>query len=120
MQKQPVNFGDPLMAAFRALQPGIVEEVAYRYALLGMIWFVMHKAWPERAVLIAGLLSLLVHNYAHFDALLRDNLGFALAYGAVVGLVWGLPMTLLAVRRDLESAAAFHWVQDFLRFAGGF
>ena len=29
-------------------------------------------------------------------------------------------MTFLAVRRDLESASGFHWVQDFLRFTAGF
>jgi hypothetical protein len=120
MQKQPIQPQNPLTAGFEALQPGLVEEIAYRFALLGFIWLVMRRAWPERAVLVASLLSLFVHNYAHFDALLRDNLAFALAYGAVVGLIWGLPMTLLAVRRDLESAIAFHWMQDFLRFASGF
>ena len=120
MQKQPVHWQNPLGAAFQALQPGIVEEVSYRFALLGFTWLILRRVWPERAVLISSVLSLLVHNYAHFDNLFRDNLPFALAYGAAVGLIWGLPMTILAVRRDLESAIAFHWMQDFVRFVAGF
>jgi Type II CAAX prenyl endopeptidase Rce1-like len=120
MQNRPIQWHNPLGAAWQALQPGLVEEVAYRFALLGFLWLIVRRVWPERAVLIASVLSLLVHNYAHFDNLFRDNLPFALAYGAVVGLIWGMPMTVLAVRRDLESSVAFHWLQDFVRFAAGF
>jgi hypothetical protein len=29
-------------------------------------------------------------------------------------------MTVLALRRDLDSAVAFHWVQDIARFLAGF
>ncbi len=120
MQNRSIQWHDPLGAAWQALQPGLVEEVAYRFALLGFLWLIVRRVWPERAVLIASVLSLLVHNYAHFDNLFRDNLPFALAYGAAVGLIWGAPMTILAVRRDLESSIAFHWLQDFVRFAAGF
>jgi|GEM_PF-4049502 hypothetical protein len=30
-----------------------------------------------------------------------------------------VPLTVLALRRDLESAVGFHWVQDAARFIGG-
>jgi hypothetical protein len=43
----------------------------------------------------------------------------ALAMGAALGLIWGLPMTVLALRRDLESAIGFHWIQDGFRFLAG-
>jgi hypothetical protein len=40
--------------------------------------------------------------------------------GAAMALLWGLPPTILALRRDLESAVAFHWIQDAARFLAGF
>ncbi len=120
MENRPLAWQPALREALNALQPGVGEEVVYRLALLGVIWLVFLKIWPGRAVLIAATFSLIIHNYAHFDALFRDQPLFALGYGALTGLVFGLPMTLLALRRDLETAAGFHWVVDFLRFLAGF
>ncbi len=44
----------------------------------------------------------------------------ALGMGAVLALFWGLPPLILARRRGLESAIAFHWLQDAARFLAGF
>lgn len=38
----------------------------------------------------------------------------------VTAIIWGLPLTLLARFKDLESAIAFHWIQDVARFLAGF
>ncbi len=111
--------GGPWQAALGAWQPGVVEEVVYRLALLGLFWVALRQSWGARAVGLAATLSVVVHTYAHLDDLWRDNPLFALAYGAVVGVVWGAPMAWLAVRRDLETAVGFHWMQDFLRFWAG-
>jgi hypothetical protein len=43
----------------------------------------------------------------------------ALAMVAVNGLLFGLPMALLAYKRDIETAIGFHWVIDAVRFALG-
>jgi hypothetical protein len=40
--------------------------------------------------------------------------------GQVLGLLWGVPPFILARRRGLESAIAFHWLQDAARFVAGF
>jgi hypothetical protein len=120
MESRPLAWQNPLAAAASALQPGIVEEVVYRLALLGFFWILLRQSWPRRAVLFAATLSLLVHNYAHFDEFFRDQPLFALGYGGLVALLFGLPMTFLAVRRDLETAVGFHWVVDFVRFFAGF
>jgi hypothetical protein len=120
MEGRPTAWEDLPGAALAALQPGIVEEVVYRLAFLGFLWLFLRPWWPEKAAPIAAAFSLLIHNYAHFDLLLVEQPLFALAYGAVVGLLFGLPMTWLALRRDLETAVGFHWVVDFLRFAAGF
>lgn len=121
VNRQPLSWQSPFAAALDALQPGVGEEIFYRLTLLGLFWLILRTAWPARqAGWLAGGLALLVHNYAHFDALFVEQPLFALGYGAVVALLWGVPPTLLALRRDLESAAAFHWMQDAVRFLVGF
>jgi hypothetical protein len=120
MQGGPFNWQNPIGSAVNALQPGIVEEVFFRLTFLGLIWQALRRVWPRQAVLIAFILSVVVHSYAHLDNLLRDQPLLALGYGAVLAFVFGAPMAYLAVRRNLETAAAFHWVIDAVRFMAGF
>lgn len=80
----------------------------------------LRKTLPEKAAWLAGLLAVLVHNYAHFDDLFLQSPLTALGLGAVLALFWGLPPLILARRRELESAIAFHWLQDVARFLTGF
>lgn len=35
-------------------------------------------------------------------------------------LLFGLPPALLQIRRSFESAVAFHWLIDFVRFGFGY
>ncbi len=117
---QPIGWQNPLAALLDALQPGIVEEVVYRFAFLGLVWLALRKSLPRQAPWLAGLLSILVHNYMHFDDVFLQAPLVALGYGLVLALLWGVPPTVLALRRGLESAVAFHWVQDVARFLAGF
>ena len=119
-QGHSITWQRPLSAVLDALQPAIVEEVFYRFALWGLLWVALQKALPEKAVWLAGLLSMLVHNYAHFDDLFLQSPLTALGMGAVLALFWGIPPLILARRRGLESAFAFHWLQDAARFLTGF
>lgn len=107
-------------ALMDALQPAVVEEIIYRFAFLGLLWMVLKRSMPRQAVWLASILALLVHNFMHFDDLWLQAPLTALGMGLVMALVWGLPPTLLALRRDLESAVAFHWIQDAARFWAGF
>lgn len=121
-QGRPWQWQSPLAAALDALQPAVFEEVVYRLALLGLIWFVLRRVWPTRqAAWLAGLISLLVHAYGgHFsDEFITRPLA-TLVMGGAMGLIWGLPLTVLALRRDLDSAIGFHWMLDFARFWAGF
>lgn len=102
-----------------ALQPAWVEEIVYRFALLGVLAWALRPFWGGHTAAVAGALSLLVHAFAHNGALLVTDPVAYLAIGAVLALLWGLPTTALALRRDLESAVGFHWVQDAVRFLGG-
>ncbi len=109
-QGQAIAWQNPLAALLDALQPGIVEEVIYRFALWGLLWLVLRKTLPGQSAVLAGLLATLVHNYQHFDALFVQSPFVALGMGLVMTLIWGLPPFFLARNRGLELAIAFHWI----------
>jgi hypothetical protein len=119
-QRQAIAWQSPLAAAVDALQPALVEEMIYRFALWGLLWMLLRHSMPQRASWVSGMLALLIHNYAHFDELFIQSPLVALAMGLVIGIVWGLPPTLLARLKGLEAAIAFHWIQDVARFLAGF
>lgn len=119
-QGQTIQWQNPLAAVLDALQPAIVEEAIYRFALWGLLWLLLRKSLPGHAVWLTGLLAMLVHNYSHFDDLFIQSPWAALGMGAVLALIWGVPSLILARRRGLESAIAFHWIQDVARFLAGF
>lgn len=118
-QGRPFELQGSLFALLEALEPGIVEEVVYRFALLGVVWLLLRPSWGARAAWMSGVFVLLVHSYAHYGHLLLEQPLLYVGFGAVLAIVWGLPLTFLALRRDLESAVGFHWVQDAVRFLGG-
>jgi hypothetical protein len=119
-QGHPITWQSPLAALSDALQPALVEEVIYRFAFLGLMWMLIRPSMPQSADWLAGLMALFAHNFMHFDDLWLQSPLTALGMGLVMALIWGLPPTILALRRDLESAIAFHWVQDAARFLAGF
>lgn len=120
-QNRPITWQSPLAAAIDAIHPAVIEEVIYRFAFLGLLWLLFRRDWSNRhALVLSGLLALLTHTYSHYSELFLTQPLTALGMGAVMGLIWGVPPTLLAVRRDLESAISFHWIQDAIRFWLGF
>ena len=119
-QRQPIQWQHPPSALLDALQPGITEEVIYRFATRGLLWLVLRNDLPTQAVWVTGLLVTLIHGYAHFDDLFLQSPLTALGMGAIITLLWGLPPMLLARHQGLESAITFHWIQDVARFVAGF
>lgn len=119
VQGRPFVWQAPGAPLLEALEPGLVEEVVYRFALLGIVWLVLRPFWGRRSAALAGVVTLLVHAFAHAGDLLLTDPATYLGFGIVLALVWGVPATVLALRRDLENAAGFHWIQDAVRFLGG-
>ena len=117
---QTIIWQNPIAAIVDALQPAIIEEVIYRFALWGLLWLILRKSLPDKAASFAGLLVVFVHSYAHFDVLFIQAPLMGFGMGLVMGIVWGLPLYFLARHQGLESAIAFHWIQDALRFLTGF
>ena len=106
--------GNPLAARSTPLQPALVEEAIYRLAFLSLVC--RAAAYGERqAAWLSGVLALLVHTYYHYsDEFLAQPL---LAWdGRVMGLVWGC-RSPCSLRRDLDAAVGFHWVQDAAAFS---
>ena len=99
-QGQSIDWQNPLAAIMDALQPGIVEEIIYRFAFLGLLWAALRKPLPDQAAWLSGVLVLLVHNFIHFDDLFVQAPLVALGMGLVMAILWGLPTTLLALKRD--------------------
>lgn len=119
-QGQSIVWQNPPAALLDALQPALVEEIVYRFALWGLLWLLLRGSLPGRAPLLSGLLAMLVHNFSHFDELFLQSPLAALGMGALLAVFWGLPPLVLARRRGLEAAIAFHWIQDVARFLAGF
>jgi hypothetical protein len=117
---QPITWQSPMAALLDALQPGIFEEIIYRLALLGLFWLILSKSLPEQASWLAAVLAMLVHNFMHFDDLFIQNPLSALGMGVVTSILWGVPLMILSLRKGLDSAIAFHWIQDVTRFLTGF
>jgi hypothetical protein len=107
-------------AAVTALRPAVLEEVAYRLLFLAVALTVFRRHFSSAmAVTLAVGLSVTFHAAVHVPELLLTSPVSALVTAAVVGVVFGLPIALLAARRSIESAIGFHWVIDAVRFALG-
>lgn len=119
-QGRGVDWQNPLAAMLDPLQPALLEEAVYRFALWGLLWLVLRSTLGEKAPFLAGLVATLIHAYAHLGDLFVEAPLAALGMGLVMALLWGLPPLLLARRRGLGSAVAFHWIQDAARFWAGF
>jgi hypothetical protein len=110
----------PAYGALRALEPAILEEVAFRLLLLAGTLTVLDGCFERRtAAALAIALVVAFHSATHVQALLVTNPLGALVTVAILGLVFGLPMALLAYRRGIEAAIGFHWAIDAVRFGLG-
>lgn len=119
-QHQPIQWQSPIAAIIDALQPAIVEETLYRFALWGWLWQRLRAQPSPQAVWLTGLLATLAHAYAHVDDLWLSAPLIGFVMGGALALGWGIPALLLARRYGLEAAIAFHWMQDAVRFIAGF
>jgi len=108
-------------AAITALRPAVLEEVAYRLLFLAVALTVFRRYFSSAmATTLAIALSVAFHAAVHVPEMLVTSPVSALMTAAVIGVVFGLPMAVLAVRRSVESAIGFHWVIDAVRFGLGF
>jgi hypothetical protein len=65
-------------------------------------------------------MAVVPHSLLHLPDLFLDNPLMAVAMLVATSLLFGLPMALLQVKRSFETAVAFHWFIDFIRFWFGY
>jgi len=105
----------------RALKPAILEEVAFRLLFLALIIAILRRYLsPGRSAVIAIVLSAVFHAAIHVPDLIVSNPVAAIGTTAVLSVVFGIPLAVLAYRRGIESAMACHWTIDAIRFGIGF
>jgi hypothetical protein len=112
---------NPALSAARALSPGIHEEVIFRFFVLALCLALLRNAAARRtAVVVAVIMAVVPHSLNHLPDLFLASPADGLFMLTATSLLFGLPMALLQLRRNLECAIAFHWCIDFLRFLCGY
>lgn len=116
-----IQFQNWLRSAPEALSPAIHEEVIFRYFVLGLVFHLLGPSTSRRiALAVALVLAVVPHSLNHLPELFLANPLMGLAMLTVTCLLFGLPMAILQVKRNLETAIAFHWLIDFARFLFGY
>ena len=109
------------VSALEALRPAIAEEVVFRYFILALCFSFFGQKEPGRWQMAAAVfLAVVPHSLNHLPVLFLQNPLMGIAMLLMTSLLFGLPMALLQVKRDLGSAIAFHWLIDFVRFLFGY
>jgi membrane protease YdiL (CAAX protease family) len=115
---QPQNV---FYSAFEALSPAIHEEIVYRFFVLALVLHLLKSsASPRLAMIVAVFLAIVPHSLNHLPDLFLENPAMGLFMLTATSLLFGLPMAILQIRKNLETAIAFHWFIDFARFVLGF
>ncbi len=100
---------------FYALQPGILEEIWARLLLTTLLYALLRPTCnerPQRALFWALMIAAFLHGMAHYPGSITNPLE-----GIYIALMYGIPLGLLYIKRDLEQAIAYHFFVDLVRFA---
>jgi hypothetical protein len=100
-----------------ALVPGIAEETWARLFLTTLIYALLRPKTnqrPARALIPAVFIAAFAHGLAHLPGAMVFSP--AALQMLLAGLMFGVPMGLLFVKRDFEHAAGYHFFVDFVRF----
>ena len=116
-----IQFQSFFESAFAALSLGISEESIYRFFVLAACLSLLRASQHRRLALTASiLLAVVPHSLNHLPDLFLTNAAMGLFMLTVTSLLFGLPMAILQLYRNFESAVAFHWLIDFVRFLFGY
>jgi hypothetical protein len=116
-----IHWQNVFYSAFEALSPAIHEEIIFRFFVLALCLDLLKSSTsPRWATVIAVFLAVVPHSLNHLPDLFLENPVMGLMMLTVTSLLFGLPMAILQIKRNLETAIAFHWFIDFVRFLFGF
>lgn len=118
-----IEFAPSFYAFILSLNPGISEEIIYRLFVYAFSLYLLGGTIRTRKeTLWVYVLMIVPHVLLHFPdsyfvgGSLHLDLGTLFVGPLVLGLLFGLPMTLAMLKRDLTSAMLIHTIVDFIRF----
>ncbi len=119
----PIEFTPTLYALILSLNPGISEEIIYRLFMYAFsIYLLGGRISSRKESIWVYVLMIVPHVLLHFpdtyfvNGSLHLDLGTHFVGPVILGLLFGLPMTLAMRKRDLGSAIIIHTVVDLIRF----
>jgi membrane protease YdiL (CAAX protease family) len=116
-----INWQNPLVSALQALQPGIGEEIIFRFFIINILYELLKDKLSQKPLIISILaISVIPHSLLHYPDLWLTNISGAIFMMVLTCILFGLPMAYLQCKRDIETSIGFHWFIDPLRAFGGF
>ncbi len=117
----PTNILRIFKAALNALPPGISEEIIWHFFLSAFILAVFNGKTPKNKSTTFLIYFLLVvpHCMIHLPDMFIQNKLMALYGLAFTAILFGTPMVWIVRNKNLQTASAFHWCVDFIRFCFG-
>ncbi|NMB01641.1 MAG: CPBP family intramembrane metalloprotease [Firmicutes bacterium] len=120
---QTLRFAPSFYAFLVSLNPGISEEIIYRFFIYAFsVYLLDGRITTRKETIWVYVLMIVPHVLMHFpdlyfvNGVLHFDLGTLLIGPVILGVLFGLPMTLLMVNRDLTAAMITHTVVDLIRF----
>lgn len=112
----PVAYGNPVESLLIALNPAILEEIAFR-AVFAAICISCWDGYITRYRSFAIWIMMIVpHALVHTVENFRSGVIEGLITLTLLSVLFGLPFAVLQRKRDLLSAMIAHGVVDFVRF----
>lgn len=121
IEKLPWAAGDIFSGIIISAWPSIMEGIAGRLLVMGLILVVLGRYLPKNLTIATSLLAgaFLIPAVNASGQLMTTPIA-ALAGVIAFGLLFGLPMALLAYYRDIESAIGAHWIIGFIQYTLGY
>jgi len=97
-----------------AFQPGIAEEAWGRFLFVPLAFLLFRRVSSNRTAFSIALVVM-----AYFFALLHTSGGGVTMFVSTLinGTLFILPISVVCLYRDLETAIGFHFWMDFLKYA---
>lgn len=112
MDTMVINISFKLKWILDALRAGITEEVLFRFFFFAIcIKVTRDNKLNKFQIFMCYLIMIIPHSMAHFDFTT-----FSIPNVIIPSLLFGLPLTLSIMKRDLLTAMGIHSIIDLLRF----
>lgn len=115
------HFSKIITGGMEALQPGISEEIVFRFFLYAFVVNAFKGKIPKTktATIMMYFLMIVPHCIMHGEftaTAFAHNPTQTILYLIYMCVIYGVPTTWLMTHKNIHSAMTAHWLYDFLRF----